>query len=120
MQEIKLSACEQQKRWEWERIQARLFKVNIRSLALRQYQDSGAVLINQTKNIVITGLVASLVVKGEMTLGMMLSVQYIIGQLNSPVNELITFAATCRMHASAQTAWAKCGTAPMKRILQKS
>jgi hypothetical protein len=92
MQEIKLSACEQQKRWEWERIQARLFKVNIRSLALRQYQDSGAVLINQTKNIVITGLVASLVVQGEMTLGMMLSVQYIIGQLNSPINELITFA----------------------------
>ena len=92
MQEIKLSACEQQKRWEWERIQARLFKVNIRSLALRQYQDSGAVLINQTKNIIITGLVASLVVRGEMTLGMMLSVQYIIGQLNSPVNDLIAFA----------------------------
>lgn len=92
MQEIKLSGCEQQKRWEWERIQARLFKVNIKSLALRQYQDSGAVLINQTKNIVITGLVASLVVQGEMTLGMMLSVQYIIGQLNSPINDLITFA----------------------------
>lgn len=92
MQEIKLSACERQKRWEWERIQAKLFKVNIKSLALRQYQDSGAVLINQTKNIVITGLVASLVVQGEMTLGMMLSVQYIIGQLNSPVNDLITFA----------------------------
>ena len=84
MQEIKLSACEQQKRWEWERIQAKLFKVNIKSLALRQYQDSGAVLINQSKNF--------LVVKGEMTLGMMLSVQYIIGQLNSPVNELIAFA----------------------------
>ena len=92
MQEIKLSACEQQKRWEWERIQAKLFKVNIKSLALRQYQDSGAVLINQSKNLLITALVASLVVKGEMTLGMMLSVQYIIGQLNSPVNELIAFA----------------------------
>lgn len=92
MQEIKLSACEQQKRWEWERIQAKLFKVNIKSLALRQYQDSGAVLINQCKNLLITALVASLVVKGEMTLGMMLSVQYIIGQLNSPVNELIAFA----------------------------
>ena len=89
MQEIKLSACE---RWEWERIQAKLFKVNIKSLALRQYQDSGAVLINQSKNLLITALVASLVVKGEMTLGMMLSVQYIIGQLNSPVNELIAFA----------------------------
>ena len=92
MQEIKLSACEQQKRWEWERIQAKLFKVNIKSLAPRQYQDSGAVLINQSKNLLITALVASLVVKGEMTLGMMLSVQYIIGQLNSPVNELIAFA----------------------------
>ncbi|WP_288530382.1 peptidase domain-containing ABC transporter [uncultured Bacteroides sp.] len=92
MQEIKLSACEQQKRWEWERIQAKLFKVNIKSLALRQYQDSGAVQINQSKNLLITALVASLVVKGEMTLGMMLSVQYIIGQLNSPVNELIAFA----------------------------
>lgn len=92
MQEIKLSAYEQQKRWEWERIQAKLFKVNIKSLALRQYQDSGAVLINQSKNLLITALVASLVVKGEMTLGMMLSVQYIIGQLNSPVNELIAFA----------------------------
>ena len=92
MQEIKLSACERQKRWEWERIQARLFRVNIRSLALRQYQDSGAVLINQTKNVMITGLVASFVVQGDMTLGMMMSVQYIIGQLNSPVNELITFA----------------------------
>lgn len=92
MQEIKLSACEKQKRWEWERIQAKLFRINIRSLALRQYQDSGAVLINQTKNVIITGLVASLVVHGDMTLGMMLSVQYIIGQLNSPVNELIGFA----------------------------
>ena len=92
MQEIKLSACERQKRWEWERIQARLFWVNIRSLALRQYQDSGAVLINQTKNVIITGLVASFVVQGDMTLGMMMSVQYIIGQLNSPVNELIGFA----------------------------
>ena len=92
MQEIKLSACERQKRWEWERIQARIFRINIRSLALRQYQDSGAVLINHTKNVIITALVASLVVHGDMTLGMMLSVQYIIGQLNSPVNELIGFA----------------------------
>lgn len=91
MQEIKLSACEQQKRWEWERIQAKLFKLSVKGLALRQYQDSGAVLINQTKNLLITALVAGLVVKGEMTLGMMLSVQYIIGQLNSPVDQLITF-----------------------------
>lgn len=91
MQEIKLSGCEQQKRWEWERIQARLFKLSVRGLALGQYQDSGAILINQTKNLLTTVLVAGLVIKGEMTLGMMLSVQYIIGQLNGPVDQLITF-----------------------------
>ena len=91
MQEIKLSACEQQKRWEWERIQAKLFRLNIKSLALAQYQDSGAIFINQTKNVIITALVAALVIEGKMTLGMMLSVQYIIGQLNSPIDQLITF-----------------------------
>jgi len=92
MQEIKLGTCEQQKRWEWERIQTKIFKINIKSLALRQFQDSGAVFINQTKNLLITALVAGLVVQGKMTLGMMLSVQYIIGQLNTPINDLITFA----------------------------
>ena len=91
MQEIKLNTCEQQKRWEWERIQAKLFRLRIKGLALGQYQDSGAVLINQTKNLVITALVAQLVVEGEMTLGMMLAVQYIIGQLNSPIDQMINF-----------------------------
>ena len=91
MQEIKLNACEQQKRWEWERIQAKLFKLRIKALALTQYQDSGAVLINQTKNIVITALVAKFVIDGQMTLGMMLSVQYILGQLNSPIDQMIHF-----------------------------
>lgn len=91
MQEIKLNACEQYKRWEWEHIQAKLFRLQLRGLALGQYQDSGAVLINQLKNILITGLVAKLVVKGEMSLGMMISVQYIIGQLNSPIDNLIGF-----------------------------
>ena len=91
MQEIKLNACEQQKRWEWERIQARLFRLQIKGLALGQYQDSGAILINQTKNILITILVAKLVVDGQMTLGMMLAVQYIIGQLNGPIDQLINF-----------------------------
>src|SRR5690606_27307415 len=62
MQEIKLNSCENQKRWEWERIQARLFKIRIKGLALTQYQDSGAVFINQTKNIVITALVAKFVI----------------------------------------------------------
>jgi ATP-binding cassette subfamily B protein len=91
MQEIKLSGCEQQKRWEWEHIQARLFRLRVKSMALGQYQDSGAILINQTKNILITVLVAQLVVSGQLTLGMMLSVQYIIGQLNGPVDQLIGF-----------------------------
>ena len=91
MQEIKLNGCEQQKRWEWERIQARLFRLRIKGLALGQYQDSGAILINQTKNILITIFVAQLVVNGQMTLGMMLAVQYIIGQLNGPVDQLIGF-----------------------------
>ncbi len=91
MQEIKLNGCEQQKRWEWERIQAKLFRLRIKGMALSQYQESGAVLINQTKNIVITALVAKLVIDGQMTLGMMMAVQYIIGQLNGPVDQLITF-----------------------------
>ena len=79
------------KRWEWERIQAKLFRLRIRGMALSQYQDSGAVLINQTKNIIITALVAKLVIDGQMTLGMMMAVQYIIGQLNGPVDQLISF-----------------------------
>ena len=91
MQEIKLNACEQQKRWEWERIQAKLFKLQIKGLALGQYQDSGALLINQLKNLTITALVAKIVVDGGMTLGMMISVQYIIGQMNSPIDQLIGF-----------------------------
>ena len=91
MQEIKLNASEQQKRWEWEHIQARLFRLRIKGLALAQYQDSGAILINQTKNIIITALVAKLVIDGQMTLGMMMAVQYIIGQLNGPVDQLIQF-----------------------------
>ena len=91
MQEIRLNACEQQKRWEWERIQAKLFRLRIKGLALSQYQSSGAILINQVKNIIITALVAKMVVDGQMTLGMMMSVQYIIGQLNGPVDQLIGF-----------------------------
>lgn len=91
MQEIKLNNYERQKRWEWERIQARLFKVNISSLSLQQYQQAGSVFINETKNIVITVLAATAVVHGNMTLGMMLAVQYIIGQMNSPLDQMIEF-----------------------------
>lgn len=91
MQEIKLNNCEQQKRWEWENIQAKLFKVSIKGLALSQYQKSGAFFINETKNILISFVSAAAVIKGDMTLGMMTAVQYIIGQLNAPVNQMIGF-----------------------------
>lgn len=91
MQEIKLNNYERQKRWEWERIQARLFKVNVSNLSLQQYQQAGSVFINETKNIVITVLAATAVVDGNMTLGMMLAVQYIIGQMNSPLDQMIEF-----------------------------
>lgn len=92
MQEIKLNNCEKQKRWEWERIQAGLFRVNVQSLSLKQYQQLGGLFFNETKNIIITIMAATAVVHGSMTLGMMLSVQYILGQLNSPIDQMITFA----------------------------
>ena len=91
MQEIKLNNCEKQKRWEWERIQARLFRVNIASLSLNQYQRAGGVFINEVKNVMITFIAAKSVIDGQMTLGMMLAVQYIMGQLNSPINQMISF-----------------------------
>ncbi len=91
MQEIKLNNCEKQKRWEWENIQAKLFRVSIKGLALSQYQQSGAFFINETKNILISFFAAAAVINGDMTLGMMTAVQYIIGQLNSPINQMIGF-----------------------------
>jgi len=91
MQEIKLNNSERQRRWEWENIQARLFKVSIKGLALSQYQQSGAFFINESKNIIISFFAAHAVITGNMTLGMMMAVQYIIGQLNSPVSQLIGF-----------------------------
>lgn len=91
MQEIKLNNCEQQKRWEWERIQAGLFRFNIKSLALGQYQQAGAFLINEGKNILITFVVAKAVIDGQLTLGAMMAIQYIIGQLNSPIEQLLGF-----------------------------
>lgn len=91
MQEIKLQGCEQRKRWEWEDVQADLFKVNLQSLNLQQVQQAGSITINEVKNILITILAATSVIQGNMTLGMMLAVQYIIGQLNSPVEQLIQF-----------------------------
>ena len=91
MQEIKLQDCEKRRRWEWEDIQADLFQVQMKSMKLQQTQEAGSIFINEVKNIVITVLSATSVIYGEMTLGMMLAVQYIIGQLNSPVDQLMNF-----------------------------
>lgn len=90
MQEIKLQGCEQRKRWEWEDVQADLFKLNLQALNLQQIQQAGGMAINEIKNILITVLAAAAVIHGNMSLGMMLAVQYIIGQLNSPVGQLIS------------------------------
>jgi ATP-binding cassette subfamily B protein len=91
MQEIKLQDCEQRRRWEWEDVQADLFGVQMKSLKLQQMQEAGSIFINELKNIIITVLAATAVIEGQMTLGMMLAVQYIIGQLNSPVEQLMSF-----------------------------
>jgi ATP-binding cassette, subfamily B, bacterial len=91
MQEIKLNNCEKQKRWEWERIQAKLFRVSVRGLMLNQNQQAGSIFINQVKNILISFIAAKGVVEGNMTLGMMVAIHYIIGQLNGPINEFIGF-----------------------------
>ncbi len=91
MQEIKLQDCERRRRWEWEDVQADMFEVDIKLLKLQQTQEAGSLLINEIKNIVITILSAIAVIDGEMTLGMMLAVQYIIGQLNTPVKQLMNF-----------------------------
>ncbi|MFH1160278.1 MAG: ATP-binding cassette domain-containing protein, partial [bacterium] len=91
MQEIKLNNCEREKRWDWERIQTKLFGVSLRSLSLTQYQNIGALFFIRTKDIIIIFLSASLVLKGELTLGMMLAIQYILGQLNNPVEQMVNF-----------------------------
>ncbi len=91
MQDIKLNNCEKQKRWEWERIQTRLFNISIKSLTLGQIQTIGSTCIDQTKNIAISFLAAKAVINGDMTLGMMTAVQYIIGQLNVPILQLLSF-----------------------------
>ena len=91
MQEIKLNNAEQISRWEWESLQASLFKFSFKSLSLSQYQQAGAFFINEGKNILITFFVAKAVVDGQLTLGAMLAIQYIIGQLNGPVEQLVGF-----------------------------
>ena len=92
MQEIKLNNAEHLKRWEWEALQASLFKLQFKSLSLSQWQQAGAFFINEGKNILITFFVAKAVIEGSLTLGQMLAIQYIIGQLNSPIEQMIGFA----------------------------
>ena len=91
MQEIKLNNCEKQKRWEWERIQAKLFKISIRELKLSQIQQTGSVFFTQTTQIIISFIAAKAVVDGQMTLGMMMSMTYILGQVSAPIGEFIGF-----------------------------
>jgi len=91
MPEIKLNNCAKQKRWEWQHIQAKLFKVSLDSLAINQYQQAGTSFLNELKNIFITFVAAKEVIDGQMTLGMMMAVTYIIGQLNSPIMQLLGF-----------------------------
>lgn len=91
MQEIKLQDCEKRRRWEWEDTQADLFNVQMKSLKLQQTQEAGSVFINEVKNIFITVLAATTVIDGQITLGTMLAIQYIVGQLNSPVENLMAF-----------------------------
>lgn len=91
MQEIKLNNCEKQKRWEWERIQAKLYKISIKSMTLGQTQMVGGLFIDQTKNVIVSFLAAKAVIDGDMTLGMMMAMQYILGQLNVPISQFIGF-----------------------------
>jgi len=91
MQTIKLNNSEKQKRWGWESMQAQLFKLSVKNLTLEQYQSFGSKIINEIKNIVITILSAKLVIDGEITLGMMMAISYIVGQLNTPANLVISF-----------------------------
>jgi ATP-binding cassette subfamily B protein len=91
MQEIKLTQSELSKRWDWENNQAALFGLKVKGLGLIQYQSAGAILINEVMNILITIVSATAVLKGDMTLGMMLAVQFIIGQMNVPVSQIIGF-----------------------------
>lgn len=96
MQDIKLNNCERQKRWDWENIQAKLFKVSVKSLSLGQVQEVGSTFIDQTKNILISFIAAKSVIEGNMTLGMMMALQYIMGQINAPISQFIGFAQSAQ------------------------
>ncbi|MCL2652070.1 MAG: peptidase domain-containing ABC transporter [Candidatus Azobacteroides sp.] len=94
MNEIKLNHCEEVKQWEWEHLQAERFNTNVKSLSINQIQNNGSSFINELKNILITFMAAMAVIHGQMSLGMMLAVQYIIGQLNGPLSQALQFIYT--------------------------
>lgn len=91
MQEVKLQNCEQRRRWEWEDVQTELSRIQMSSLKLQQTQEAGGIFINEIKNIVITAFAATSVIHGTISLGTMLAIQYIVGQLNSPIEQLMSF-----------------------------
>lgn len=91
MQEIKLQNCKKRRRWDWEDTQADLFAVQMKSLKLQQTQEAGSIFINEVKNILITVFSATAVIDGDITLGAMMAIQYIVGQLNSPIEQLMIF-----------------------------
>lgn len=92
MQEIKLNNCEKQKRWEWERIQVKLYRIGIKGLTVGQIQEAGSAFFTQGTNIIISFIAAKSVVEGQMTLGMMMSLTYIIGQVAAPISDFVSFA----------------------------
>uniref|UniRef100_UPI004027B477 peptidase domain-containing ABC transporter n=1 Tax=Candidatus Cryptobacteroides bacterium TaxID=3085639 RepID=UPI004027B477 len=96
MRDIKINGCERRMRWGWESIQTRLFRINVKGLSLGQMQELGCTLIDQTKNMFVSFVAAKSVVDGNMTLGMMMALQYIIGQMNAPVSRIISFAQTAQ------------------------
>jgi len=91
MQDIKLNNAEHQKRWEWEKIQAKLFRIDVDTLKLSQYQEVGSFFISNLKDILITFFSAKAVIDGNITLGTMLAIQYIVGQANGPLGNLLGF-----------------------------
>ncbi len=91
IREIKLNNAERLSQWEWKDIQAGLFRVNMKSLSLNQYQEAGGVFINETKNILINVIAAVAVIQGDLTLGTLLAISYILGQLNGPIEQMISF-----------------------------
>lgn len=91
MSELKLNNCESSRRWEWENIQARLYQVRLKTLAVEQYQQGGTLFINEGKNILIMFVTATLVIEGQLSLGMMMAITYILGQMNAPIEQLLQF-----------------------------